>query len=441
MTSLTHQALSRRAVLRMAGVGVAGVAGASLLAACGGDSGSSSGGDGDASDSQIRASWFGGDDRHARTQEAFEIIEGKIEGLTVATEPGGFEGYFDKVITQISGGNAPDLVQTNFPLSSLAARDALTDLTEYIDNGLDLSGIPELDREGGYWDGKLYGVSLGTVVPASVVDTVTLPAGITLPDTWTWEEYAQVADEIAQASGGAVAGTEDGSSYGQGLDAWAMARGKEGQFTREGQVALDVTDVEEWLEYWDALRRSGGCVPIGVQAPHNNGDHPTNPVVLGKAVLAVTQYNTTIGVWSTITPNALAYHTIPGGDHPTNFARPSSMWSVPRGTQDVDLAVRVIDLFINDPDCAIALGFSRATPNRHALEAIGDNLSDADRALQDFTTSVLEGALAPAAMTPPSATEAGPALKRAAESVAFGDATIADAAKAFVAELEGMQPA
>ncbi|SBT65765.1 carbohydrate ABC transporter substrate-binding protein, CUT1 family [Micromonospora sediminicola] len=436
MPSFTSSGFSRRSFLRTAAGGALGIATGGALAACGG--GSEAGSDGAVG---LRAAWFGGDDRHKRTVKAFEIIQGKVPNTTIKTEYGGFDGYFDKLSTQISGGGAPDIVQMNFDpqLSDFALRNALTDLSKHVGRGLDLSALPQVDQANGKVADKVYGVSLGTLVPAVMVDTTALASlKLTAPTSWNWDSYADFALTVSQAGGGKVAGTEDASAYDHVLLVWLFHRGRPGIFAPDGSVAATEADVTEWFQYWEKLRRSGACVDIKVQAAHNNGDHPTNPLVIGKAALAL-QFSTTLGVWSGITKHTLAFAPMPdavSGSNPGNYARPSALWSVPRGTKNVDRTVDVINTFINDTEVAKALGFTRAMPNANALKAIGTELAPAEKALIAHTNAILAKPLAPAPRVPKGGSETGKILKRNAEEVAFGRTTAPEAAKKFVAEIK-----
>ena len=75
----------------------------------------------------------------------------------------GFDGYHDKLMTQISSGTEPDVYQldSNVYFASLAANDKLGDLTPYIGNQLKLDDYPEDALTWAQYNGVQYGVPSG----------------------------------------------------------------------------------------------------------------------------------------------------------------------------------------------------------------------------------------------------------------------------------------
>ena len=59
----------------------------------------------------MRFSWWGADIRHEATLAAIEAYEEENPGVQIEAEYQGFEGYQQKMMTQLAGGTAPDLVQ------------------------------------------------------------------------------------------------------------------------------------------------------------------------------------------------------------------------------------------------------------------------------------------------------------------------------------------
>ncbi|MGO4424502.1 extracellular solute-binding protein, partial [Streptomyces sp. MCAF7] len=93
---------SRRAVLAVAAVGLS-TALTGTLSACSAASGDTSG-------ITLRFSWWGNDDRAARTEDAVRLFEKEHPGVTVRTSNGDFGAYLQKLATQAAGGGVPDVV-------------------------------------------------------------------------------------------------------------------------------------------------------------------------------------------------------------------------------------------------------------------------------------------------------------------------------------------
>ena len=69
-----------------------------------------------ASDGEVtlRFSWWGGDARHKATEAACQAFMEKYPNIKVECEYGAWDGWAEKVATQLSGGTAPDLMQVNW---------------------------------------------------------------------------------------------------------------------------------------------------------------------------------------------------------------------------------------------------------------------------------------------------------------------------------------
>ena len=133
----------------------------------------------------LRVSWWGGDARHAATQEALEIC-GEKHGHTISPEFTGFDGHLERLTTQLAGRTSPDLMQVNWPWLPLFSPDGsgLADLNEFSDI-IDLSQWDQSLLESGMRNGKLNGI------PVSITGRVLFhnsdtyeQAGVEPPQSW-----------------------------------------------------------------------------------------------------------------------------------------------------------------------------------------------------------------------------------------------------------------
>ena len=73
---------------------------------------------------QLRFSWWGGDSRHKPTLSAIKLFEEKNPNVKITPEYIGWEGYPERLTTQISGGNEPDIMQINWAwISTMFSKD------------------------------------------------------------------------------------------------------------------------------------------------------------------------------------------------------------------------------------------------------------------------------------------------------------------------------
>ena len=92
----------------------------------------------------LRFSWWGGDARHEAILEAIDTYEASHEGIVIEPEYSSFAGYYEKLVTQLASGNAPDIFQVDQGwVAELYARgDAFADISAYEDV-MDLEAFPE----------------------------------------------------------------------------------------------------------------------------------------------------------------------------------------------------------------------------------------------------------------------------------------------------------
>ena len=134
---------------------------------------------------ELRMSWWGGDSRHAATQEALKAC-GEKHGHTINPEYTGWDGHFEKLTTQIAGKTEADIMQVNWPWLPIYSKngDGFADLNAFSDT-IDLSNWDASQLEDGTRNGKLNGLSVSTTARLFVFNTTTWEkAGLELPKTW-----------------------------------------------------------------------------------------------------------------------------------------------------------------------------------------------------------------------------------------------------------------
>ncbi|GAB4007267.1 hypothetical protein GCM10029992_60550 [Glycomyces albus] len=195
MQSYNPSGLSRRALAKAGLLGAAGVAGALLLAACGGDDDSGDSG-------EMTFMWWGGDERHTYTREIITAFESANEDITISESIADWSGYWDALNVSVSGGNAPDVMQHEERyLREYADRSTLLALD---DIGIDFANLDQAVLGGGQLDGTTYGIGTGVNSLCLLVNpAVVEEAGMDMPDdaTWTWDDFMAFITDIAAATG------------------------------------------------------------------------------------------------------------------------------------------------------------------------------------------------------------------------------------------------
>ncbi|MFJ4998775.1 ABC transporter substrate-binding protein [Microbacterium sp. NPDC088619] len=196
------------------GIGAIAFAGVAILSLSGCQQGSASNGS-EGEDGAVTLQFQSLSDQPATQAAVKSIVDewnSENEDVQVEIVQAGWDGTFDKLITQFTGGTAPDIIHYEASsIVSFAADGYLADLTDYIDEDLK-SDISEGIWESVTHDGQIvaYPSTLQSYMVFANADLLEA-AGIDIPsgDTMTWEEM----QEIAKA-------TTAGDTYGLG---WGLA--------------------------------------------------------------------------------------------------------------------------------------------------------------------------------------------------------------------------
>ena len=147
----------------------------------------------------LRLSWWGGDSRHTPTLAAMDAYSAANPNVKLEGEYGGWDGYYQKIVTQIAGGTAADIIQIDQPwLAELASKGDV--FTVIDDSMVDLSQF-DADFLKNYctYDGKLLGLPTGTNVNTFIVDDQMLSSfGIDPNTQWTWDNIITEGRKINQ---------------------------------------------------------------------------------------------------------------------------------------------------------------------------------------------------------------------------------------------------
>ena len=391
-----------------------------------------------AANARVRVFWWGSDERARRTKAGIRAFAAANPGISITSEFAGWDGYWPRLATQVAGRNAPDLFQMD-PLYMLeyARRGVIRPLDEYRGKQLNIDDFGEANLASCSVDGKLYGVNLGVNAFGTIInagswrDRSVEPPGF---DT-TWEQLAEKCRAFAKANAktGSFA-VADGSGAEDAFEIWLRGQGKS-LYTSDGQFGFDSKDVTAWFQYWDDLRKAGGCVTPDIQAQASSAAERA-PLTTGHAAADFAHSNEFLPL-SEINKAELSITGMPvtSGGRPASYLKPSQMLSVARTARDPEAAVRLAGFLANEAAGVKALGVERGVPAAQAMrDLITPDLVDNEKKTVAFISNLAPyvGSLPP---TPPKgAGEISILLTRASQEVAFGRSSPRQGAESYVAE-------
>ncbi len=413
---MTHR-MHRRNLLQLAGVAAVGLGGLPLSPV-------------GAQDQPVllRLAWWGSAERHERTYEALALFEERYPNIRVTSEVASFDGHFDKLAVQIAGGEAPDVFQMSGQyILDYAGRGALLDLNQFVPDVIDLSDWDPGTRDLGLIDGELAGIVIGIDTYAIIFDEeVFAEAGIEMPATVTWEEFATLAKDLAAALGEGHWGTEDaGGSY-EALETFVRQRGKR-LFSEDGlSLGFEQQDLIDWFTYWDDLRKAGAAPPADVTAatqtlPENS------PLVMGQAPIEFTTASQFVN-FQGLQPHTLGlrmYPAGPEGSELAQFIRPALYISAAAATEHPQESAELINFLLNDLDAAAILRTARGIPASPQVRALLlEDVDDTERKTFELIDEVTATATQTNVLTPPGGRAATDVITQANLSIGFGQESI-----------------
>lgn len=145
----------------------------------------------------LRFAWWGSDGRHEAILKAIEIYQEKHPNVTIEAEYSGYDGYYEKMMTTLSSGTAPDLFQfmrgwvpdVQTAQHYLADIDSLPIDTSTLEDGL-------MEGSGSYkGEAVMVPVSVGGAA-AYVNSEFAENNGIDTSKLYTWDEIKELGKTI-----------------------------------------------------------------------------------------------------------------------------------------------------------------------------------------------------------------------------------------------------
>ncbi len=149
----------------------------------------------------LRFAWWGGDSRHEATLKAIEVYEAKNPNVKIEGEYQGYDGYYEKMVTTLSSGTAPDLFQfhRDWVADVQGAKHYLADLSKLpVDTSTLTGGV--LDKSGMYnGEPVLFPCSVGGQVIYANSEFAE-KYNLDTSKSYTWTEFIELGKQIQAAN-------------------------------------------------------------------------------------------------------------------------------------------------------------------------------------------------------------------------------------------------
>lgn len=323
----------------------------------------------------LRVTWWGADDRADRYNQAIELFNEEYPNITIQPEFQAWGDYWTARATEAAGSSLPDVWQTDLAyLSEFGTRGQLLDLSPYVGDLIDVSGMNEGLLESGVLQDQQIAIPQGQNTLALFYNPATLESvGIDAPEAeQTWEEYVTWTAEVADAGA-----SEDPAIYGTGdftgvmwlFMQYLVQNGNE-VFTEDGQPAFSEQDIVDWLNLTQPLREGEQVFPTARGAQLD----PLSGFTANEVVSEFSWDNFLAGYYTDSGAEQIEMLPIPLGENgePGMFFKPSMLLSAGANTTQPEAAAVFIDFITNDPEVGAIFGTSRGVP---ATESARSNLN------------------------------------------------------------------
>jgi oligogalacturonide transport system substrate-binding protein len=326
----------------------------------------------------LRFSWWGGDTRHAATIEALERYMALNPSITIEYEYMGFDAYYQKLLTQLAGGNAPDISSIDYKwIGDLAKQNKpfvnINDIRNRIDlSSFDQNFLKNYCSVGDY----LIGVPCGINGRGALYNTEFFKKfGLTPSDNWTWNDLLAAGKKVnAQDKNSHLLFlTNDVLIY----ITRDIIKQKYGQnmITDDYKLICTESDLVECMQMVKDLIDSGTMPPFEESVPYETVFADQIPAWLegrwGMTVLSASNLPSIIAA-SPFKIGVMAWVAGNSKYSATTIA-PTMMLGIPKASKHQDEAAAFINWFVNDSEAIFITKDTRGIPaNQKAQKLLQD---------------------------------------------------------------------
>jgi len=326
----------------------------------------------------LRFSWWGGDTRHQATIAAIERYMELNPNIVIEYEYMGFDAYYQKLLTQLAGGTAPDISSIDYKwIGDLYAQDKpflnVNDIKDKIDlSNFDQDFLTNYCSVGDY----LIGVPCGVNGRGALYNTEFFKKfGIEASDNWEWKDLIENGKKVQAQDKNAhlLFMTNDVLMY----ITRDLIKQKYGQnmITDDFKLICTREDLIECMQMVYDLIDSGTMPPFEESVPYETVFADQIPAWLegrwGMCVLSASNLPSIVAA-SPFEIGTMAWVAGNSLNSATTIA-PTMMLGIPKASKYPDAAAAFINWFMNSPEAISITGDTRGIPaNSKARDQIAE---------------------------------------------------------------------
>lgn len=426
----------------------------SLLAACGqsGSNGGNSapqGGTGNKEQGakeekiELRFAWWGSQGRHDRTLQAIAKFEEKYQHIKVIPEYSSWDGYWEKLSTQVSAGNAPDVMQMSILyIKEYSEREVLADLNPFVGSALKVEDLnADVLSNQGTIGGKLTGIPVADNASVLLVNNEMFDqAKINKPEKdSTWEELFAISRELKAALGDNVYGLFDSSSSLEAFMYYLFSKGDK-LYSEDNRLGYNDENLKEWMSMWETARKEGIAPPANITAsalPLSNADPNKDALLKGTVAMMGPTWIAAFPAYQSVMTDNVDMISYPHAEQTGSVLQTAMFFSASAKSKQQEAAALLIDFLVNSEEAADILETERGLPeNKKVREYLAPKFTDRDKKMIAMLEHVSQSNPAWYDAGPKGAGEVTALFEKVIQKHQFGKATIDEAVKEFRVEAD-----
>lgn len=386
---------------------------------------------------ELRFSWWGSQGRHDRTIKAIEKFEELHPNIKVKSEYSSWDGYWEKLSTQVAANNEPDVMQMSvLYIKEYSERSILADLNPFAGKEL---GVADLNADilanQGTVGGKLAGIPMADNASVLLINKgIFQQAGVELPKLdSTWEEIFESARQLKTKLGGNAYGVFDSAPS---LEAFMYYLFSEGDKLYDGnKLGYQDDNLKKWLQMWEDARKEGLAPPANLTAsflPLSNADPNKDALLKGSVAIMGPTWIATLPAYENIMKDNVDMISYPRGQKTGSVLQTSMFLSASARSKHPKEAAMLIDFLVNTEEAADLLETERGLPeNKKVREYLSPKFTDRDKkmiAMLEHVSGIEPAWYDPG---PKGAGEVTKLFEQIVQKQQFGQATIDQAVAEF----------
>ena len=344
------------------------------LSACTGKNSQVTAPDGTLDKCTLRFSWWGGDDRHEATLDAVELWNKRNPDIQIVSEYSGWDGWTEKISTQLSGGTEPDIMQINYDWLVSFSQDGkgfydLNLLAEQID-------FENFDKETlqfGEISGVLNGITVSLSGRGLFYNSDTYKRlGAEYPETWS--ELISLGEKFK--SEGLYPLDLDAQSGGT---AWYLAvvyvQQQTGRqfITLDGKLGFTEEDIKTALDFYKKLEDNHVIRTVDTRTDEDGtAALYQSPEFINGRIAGVLEWGSSVGKYElSLADGSLEAGPFLSDENGNNsgwMLKPALLYAISANTKYPDEAAEFLNFMLNDSEAAKILGTTRGLPASEAAE-------------------------------------------------------------------------